>query len=95
MGEVGSLLPRDWGYVVATVERTRAGALRLTYTGAGDGTPLSLSIPRGLLTHTGASVATFLDVLMPENHGVRASMARSLGADEAELLDLLAAVGKG
>ena len=82
------------GHVVATVERTRAGALRLTYTGAGDGTPLSLSLPRGLITHTGAPVATFLDALLPENQSVRTSMARAHGADEEDLLDLLAAVGK-
>lgn len=82
------------GHVVAKVERTRAGALRLTYTDAGDGTPLSLSLPRGVTTHTGAPVATFLDALLPENQGVRASIARVHGADENDLLDLLAAVGK-
>lgn len=82
------------GHIVAKVERTRAGALRLTYTGAGDGTPLSLSIPRGVTTYTGASVATFLDALLPENRGVRASIARAHRADESDPLDLLAAVGK-
>lgn len=82
------------GHVVAKVERTRAGALRLTYTGAGDGTPLSLSLPRGVTTYTGAPVATFLGALLPENQGVRASIARAHMADEDDLLDLLAAVGK-
>lgn len=82
------------GHAVAKVERTRAGALRLTYTGAGDGTPLSLSLPRGLTTHTGAPVDTFLDALLPENQGVRASIARTHREDERDLLGLLAAVGK-
>ena len=82
------------GHVVARVERTRAGALRLTYTGEGDGTPLSLSLPRGVTTYAGAPVTTFLDALLPENPGVRASMGRAHGADENDLLDLLAAVGK-
>ena len=82
------------GHVVARVERTRAGALRLTYTGEGDGTPLSLSLPRGVTTYAGAPVTTFLDALLPENPGVRASMGRAHRADENDLLDLLAAVGK-
>ena len=82
------------GHVVANVERTRSGALRLAYTGAGDATPLSLSLPRGVTTHTGAPVSTFLDALLPENPGVRASIGRTHGVEGTDLLDLLAAVGK-
>ena len=82
------------GHVVARVERTRAGALRLTYTGDGDGTPLSLSLPSGVTTYAGEAVTTFLDALLPENQGVRAAMGRTHGADANDVLDLLAVVGK-
>lgn len=82
------------GHVVATVVRTRAGALRLTYTGEGDGTPLSLSLPPGEVTHTGEPVETFLDALLPEDDTVRTAIGRAQGADPDDLLDLLATVGK-
>ncbi|MCL3860881.1 HipA domain-containing protein [Actinotalea sp. K2] len=82
------------GHAVATVERTRAGTLRLTYTGDGDGTPLSLSLPPGEVTHTGAPVHSFLDALLPESNGVRAAIGRAHGVDPGELLDLLGAVGR-
>jgi serine/threonine-protein kinase HipA len=82
------------GHVVAQVERTRGGALRLTYTGAGDGTPLSLSLPAGSRTHVGAPVTTFLDALLPENASVRDAIARAHAVDARDLLDLLAVVGK-
>lgn len=82
------------GHRVATVERTRGGTLRLSYSGDGDGTPLSLSLPPGVTTHVGAPVLTFLDALLPEHEGVRAAIARSHDVDEHDLLGLLAAVGK-
>lgn len=82
------------GHVVAQVERTRGGALRLTYTGAGDGTPLSLSLPAGSGTHVGAPVTTFLDALLPENESVRDAIARAHAVDARDPLDLLAVAGK-
>lgn len=90
----GELVVLLGGHVVADVVRTRSAVLRLTYTGDGDGTPLSLSLPPGEGTHTGAPVHAFLDALLPENDGVRAAIARTHGADPDDLLDLLAAVGK-
>lgn len=82
------------GDVIATVVRTRAGALRLTYTGDGDGTPLSLSLPPGEVTHTGTPVEAYLDGLLPEGDGVRRAIGRSHGVDPGDPLDLLAAVGR-
>ncbi len=80
--------------VVATVERTRSGVLRLSYTGAGDGTPVSLSLPQGETTHTGARVRTFLEALLPESDEVRAAIGLTHGVDHRDVLHLLAAVGK-
>ncbi len=82
------------GDVVATVVRTRAGVLRLTYTGDGDGTPLSLSLPPGDVSHAGAPVDAYLDGLLPEGDDVRRAIGRAHHADPDDLLDLLSAVGK-
>ncbi|KGM13419.1 HipA domain-containing protein [Cellulomonas bogoriensis] len=90
-GELAVLLG---GHVVATVTRARPGTLRLTYTGEGDGTPLSLSLPPETSPHVGAPVHVFLDALLPESGGVRAAIGRAHGADPSDLLDLLAAVGQ-
>lgn len=67
------------GQVVAGVVRTRAGVLRLTYTGDGDGTPLSLSLPPGERTHSGTPVHAFLDALLPENDRARVAIGRTHG----------------
>jgi serine/threonine-protein kinase HipA len=85
------------GRIVAHVERTRAGVLRLTYEadarGASD-TPVSLSLPPTLGTFTGAVVEGYLWGLLPDNDRALRAIASRYGADSRDPLGLLAAVGK-
>jgi serine/threonine-protein kinase HipA len=85
------------GRLVGHVERTRAGALRLTYTEDAREyglTPLSLSLPTDRLSITGDAVETYLRALLPDNERTLRSIARQAGADPRDLVELLAAVGK-
>lgn len=85
------------GRVVAQVERTRAGVLRLTYErdarGASD-TPVSLSLPPTVGTFTGEAVEAFLWGLLPDNDRALRAIAARYGADSRDPLSMLDAVGK-
>jgi len=85
------------GRVVARVERTRAGVLRLTYEqdarAVGD-TPLSLSLPPTIGTFTGSAVGAFLWGLLPDNDRALRAIASTYGADARDPLSMLAVVGK-
>ncbi len=80
------------GTYVADVEHTRAGALQLRYRDTVT-TPLSLSLPRTVATHTGARVERFLRALLPDAPGALRAVADQTGADVADPLSLLAVVG--
>lgn len=85
------------GRMVARVERTRAGVLRLTYESSARGqtdTPVSLSLPPTVGSFTGDPVAGFLWGLLPDNDRALAAIAARFGADARDPLSLLAAVGK-
>lgn len=85
------------GQVVARVERTRAGVLRLTYeqhARRSVDTPLSLSLPPRLGSFTGKPVEGFLWGLLPDNDRALAAIASRHGADSRDPLSLLAGVGK-
>lgn len=82
------------GQVVASLERTRAQVVRLTYESDPGPTPLSLSLPIATRTHAGAVVEQFLWGLLPDNDGVLAGIERRYGADPRDPMSLLAAVGK-
>lgn len=85
------------GRHVAELTRTRAGALRLSYLDDArepGATPLSLSLPTGTSTHSGAPVDRFLRGLLPENPGAMRSIARRHRVDPEDVLDVLSAIGK-
>lgn len=85
------------GRLVAHVQRTRAGVLRLTYEDdARDptGTPLSLSLPPGVGTFSGTLVEDFLWGLLPDNDRALRTIAARHGADARDPLSMLAAVGQ-
>jgi serine/threonine-protein kinase HipA len=85
------------GQQVADLTRTRAGVVRLTYTDdarRGGATPLSLSMPPDVASHTGARVEGFLRGLLPENDGALRALARCYGVDTGDVLSVLSAVGK-
>jgi serine/threonine-protein kinase HipA len=85
------------GRVVAHVERTRAGVLRLTYEPDARGetdTPVSLSLLPTVGTFTGDSVDGFLWGLLPDNDRALTAIGSRYRADPRDPLSLLAAVGK-
>ncbi|MCG2798168.1 MAG: type II toxin-antitoxin system HipA family toxin [Cellulomonas sp.] len=82
------------GRVVASLERTRAQVVRLTYESDPGRTPLSLSLPIATRTHAGAVVEQFLWGLLPDNDGALTGIERRYGADPRDPMSLLAAVGK-
>lgn len=86
------------GQVIGTVDRNRRNILRFTYeddaTRAGC-TPLSLSMPLALRTHTGATVERFLRALVPESNDALAAIERQHpGVDRHDPLSVLAAIGR-
>ncbi|WP_250444492.1 HipA domain-containing protein [Actinotalea sp. C106] len=81
------------GAVVAEVERTRAGAVRLVYRDGAGPTPLSLSMPVEVGIHTGRVVERYLQGLLPDSPGARAAIAREHGVSGDDPLSLLSAVG--
>lgn len=85
------------GRVVAQVERTRAGVLRLTYEADARGTadtPVSLSLPPTVGTFAGEVVAGFLWGLLPDNDRALRAIASRYSADSRDPLSLLSAIGK-
>lgn len=85
------------GRLVAHVERTRAGVLRLTYEpDARDvtETPLSLSLRPSVGTFTGDTVENFLWGLLPDNDRALRAIATAYDTDARDPLSILAAVGK-
>ena len=80
------------GQPVGTVERTRAGAARLTFDSEPP-VPLSLSLPAEETVHTGDKVDRWLAALLPDNDDALAAVERLYGADRREPLSLLAAIG--
>lgn len=83
--------------LVGHVERTRAGAIRLTYTEDArelGRTPLSLSLPTDSRSHAGDAVLTFVRALLPESNATMAAIARHTGADPDDVLAMLEAIGK-
>lgn len=85
------------GRVVARIERTRAGVLRLTYESDARGetdTPISLSLLPSVGTFTGDPVEGFLSGLLPDSDRALAAIGSRYGADPRDPLSLLAAVGK-
>lgn len=84
------------GEQVALLERTRS-TLRLTYSGehrSPDATPLSLSLPPTLGSHTGRAVEAYLDGLIPDNDSALDAIRRQYGADPQDRMSVLAAIGK-
>lgn len=77
------------GTYVADVERTRAGALQLHYRDTVT-TPLSLSLPRTVATHTGARVERFLRAQLARAHGARlATLDQGLAALHTDIAVLV------
>lgn len=84
------------GEHVASLERTRSGALRLTYLPHVPmaGTPISLSLPRGI-SHVGQPVERFVSALLPDNRDARAAIARRFAlAEPGDDMAVLNVIGK-
>lgn len=83
------------GREVATVDRTRRGLLRLTYSPDAGPTPVSLSMPPGGGPYTGEVVERYLRALLPENDGALTAIARRYpGTVRTDPISVLAAVGR-
>lgn len=83
------------GRVVATVDRSRRGLLRLRYTFDAGPTPVSLSMPVSGGAYTGEVIERYLRGLLPENSGaLTAIVRRHPGTDRNDPMSLLAAIGR-
>ncbi|WP_425955804.1 HipA domain-containing protein [Xylanimonas sp. McL0601] len=97
MADVRRLAVLLSGAHVADVERTRAGVVRLTFTATGGQpgtTPLSLSLPKEVGTHSGNAVEYWLRALLPDNDAALRAAADTHGVDARDPIALLSAIGK-
>lgn len=97
MAAVNQLAVILGGRHVAELTRTRAGVLRLTYVDDArrvGATPLSLSLPPGEASHTGAPVRAFLRGLLPESDAALGAIGRRFRIDTSDELALLSVIGK-
>jgi serine/threonine-protein kinase HipA len=83
---------------IGVLRKLSNGALELKYDAqwveSSDSIPLSLSLPLTLKTYSGDVVINYFDNLLPDNEGIRKTLAQRMSVGSPEVFDLLAAIGR-